>query len=133
PKEPKPGRYARNDYQWDSFTSSLSNLAGAFDYALKTDVVSFFASVDLDVMADTIHDRAGGGAPQDRLLDMLHGWDRIPGRGGLPQRSFASAVLANAYLKPVDDLLAHHGAVSGWWAMWAPSGAACRWMDDVWL
>jgi len=90
PKELKRGRYARNDYQWDSSTSSLSNLAGAFDYALKTDVVSVFASVDLGVMADAIQDRAGGGAPEDWLLDMLHRWDRIPGRGALQQRSRCS-------------------------------------------
>jgi hypothetical protein len=34
---------------------------------------------------------------------VLDGWNRMPGRRGLPQRSAASAVLANMYLRPVDD------------------------------
>ncbi len=133
PDDPKAGLYARNDYQWDNFTSQLNSLAGSFGVALKSDVVSFFASIDLNTVADMIYSRAGGGMPQDRLLALLDGWSRIPGRSGLPQRSFASAVIANAYVQPVDDLLAHHGAVTGWWKLFAPTGAACRWMDDIWL
>src|SRR5262249_24244003 len=52
PGSPERGRYARNDFQWDNFTSQLNGLAGFFDCGLKTDVVSFFASVDLNVLAD---------------------------------------------------------------------------------
>ncbi len=133
PDDPTSGMYARNDYQWANFRNQLSNLAGFFDAGLKSDVVSFFASVDLDVVADQIYDRAGSNRVVQRLLSMLEGWQAIPGRSGLPQRSAASAVLAHLYLKPLHDLLLYYGAVSNWWKFLAPEGAAARWMDDIWL
>jgi hypothetical protein len=37
------------------------------------------------------------------------------------------------YLRPIDDVLEHHGAVTGWWKFVTRGGAACRWMDDLWL
>lgn len=133
PTDPERGVYARNDYQWQNFLSQLVGLANLFDYALKADVVSYFASIDLDGLADAIDARSGTGKVQERILDLIDSWGHIPGRAGLPQRSFASAVLANMYLRPIDDVLQHHGAVSGWWKTFAPGGAACRWMDDLWL
>lgn len=129
------GRYARNDYQWENFRTQLNGLAGWFEVGLKTDVVSFFASVELNSVADLVSDLTGTGAVQTRLLDLLDGWSHVAGRSGLPQRSMASAVLANAFLRPVDDVLAHHGAVDVILTKLeiVPHGAACRWMDDVWL
>lgn len=133
PNDPQRGVYARNDFQWENFLGQVVGLAHEFSCGLKADVVSFFASIELDRLADAINARSGTGMIQDRILDMIDSWGRVPGRSGLPQRSFASAVLANMYLQPIDDVLQHHGAVSGWWKLVAPSGAACRWMDDMWL
>lgn len=130
-KEFISGQYARNDHQWTGFLANLRALAGAFGAALKTDIVSFFASVDLSALADVIADRSGSGMPEERVTDLLQGWARVPMRGGLPQRSLASAILANAYLNPVDDLLAYRGAIPGWASI--PVVAASRWMDDIWL
>lgn len=133
PSDPGRGVYARNDFQWQNFLGQVVGLADWFDCGLKTDVVSFFASIKVDRLADAISSRSGTGKVQDRTLDMISSWSRIPGRAGLPQRSFASAVLANMYMRPIDDVLEHHGAVTGWWKIIAPGGAACRWMDDIWL
>lgn len=128
------GHYARNDYQWANFRSQLAGLTGLFDHGLKTDVVSFFANVDIERLSESIFRRSGSGKVPNRLVDYLYGWDRVPTRPGLPQRSSASAVLANMYLQPVDDVLRAHGAVDGQWRkLFAPNGAACRWMDDIWL
>ena len=54
-------------------------------------------------------------------------------RSGLPQRSFASAILAHSYLESVDITLDHYSAIRGFGGQVVPEGRALRWMDDIWL
>src|SRR5258708_6492754 len=66
---------------------------------------------------------------------MLASWGRINSRSGLPQRSNASSILANMYLRPLDNALQSYGSqrkgtLSGWLGH---DVAATRWMDDIWL
>ena len=94
PGSEERGKYARNDYQWDNFRTQLNGLAGWFDVGLKTDVVSFFASVELDSVADLVSDLTGTGAVQTRLLDLLEGWSHVAGRcsSSCAERSSVEAI-----------------------------------------
>jgi hypothetical protein len=116
----------------------LSFLADWYSVGLRTDLVSFFASLPIDSVQGAIQDCTPKGDIADRLCSFLAGFDEKPGRSGLPQRSFASAAIANMYLKPVDDVLIHHsdtvkiriGGIkldSQSWARWMDD------MDDMWL
>ncbi|MEJ7690625.1 MAG: RNA-directed DNA polymerase [Nocardioidaceae bacterium] len=134
-KNPKKAIYARNSQQWDSYRGHLSFLANWYSVALRTDLVSFFASLPIDSVRGAIQDCTPKGDIPDRLCSFLAGFDEKPGRSGLPQRLFASAAIANMYLKPVDDVLIRHsdtvkiriGGTSLDSQSWA------RWMDDIWL
>ena len=69
------------------------------------------------------------------MCSFLEGFDEKPGRSGLPQRRFASAAIANMYLKPLDDVLIHHSdtvkiRIGG---IKLDSQSWARWMDDMWL
>ncbi len=120
PDDPKSGNYGRSDYQWNNFRTRLAKLVDHHTWGLKTDIVSYFANINLDKLEESIRTRIGSGNIPDRLLDLLRSWDTITNRSGIPQRSLASCVLANMYLKPVDDILSTYST-------------ACRWMDDIWI
>lgn len=120
PDNPELGRYSRRDYQWRNFQRYLAKLAHNKTWGLKTDIVSYFANIDIDTLDEFIRTRIGSGKIPDRLIDLLRSWDKIPNRSGIPQRFMASSVLANMYLKPVDDILLTHST-------------SCRWMDDIWV
>lgn len=128
-KDPEPGNYSPNGTEWKLYRNWLSRLAGTYGYGLLTDVVSFFASVPIERISEDALS-VGGGRIGRRLSDMLVGWSAVPGRSGLPQRSTASAVLANRYLRPLDDTLA---AVSRRAAPGAKGATSVRWMDDIWI
>jgi hypothetical protein len=130
-KDPDRGRYSDNASEWDWYRSRMSFLAAFNKFALATDVVSFFANIPIDRACEQIVTRGGSGAPIDRLVDMLQAWGRIQGRSGLPQRSKASAVLANMYLRPVDDEIDAATGESRFLGIAAK--AATRWMDDIWV
>lgn len=134
-KNPKRAIYARNVQQWDSYRGHLSFLANWYSVGLRTDLVSFFASLPIDSVQGAIQDCTPKGDIADRLCSFLAGFDEKPGRSGLPQRSFASAAIANMYLKPIDDVLTHHSdtvkiRIAG---IKLDSQSWARWMDDMWL
>jgi hypothetical protein len=106
------GVYSHNDLQWAAYRSHLGHLAAGRDVALRSDLVSFFASIPLDAVRDAVDDRAPKNAVSKRLFTFLDGIDRVPERSGLPQRSTASAVLANMLLRPIDDVLDHYATPS---------------------
>jgi hypothetical protein len=139
PKDPKPGHFSHNNIQWDGYRNHLVLCAAKFEVALKTDIVSFFASVALDLVKDRLDDLAPKNAISRRLVSILEGFGRIPERSGLPQRSTASAVLANMVLAPVDDVLQHHALDLPDLRLFHEDGedpprrSFARWMDDVWL
>ena len=128
---PEKGRYAHQPDQWERFRHRLQRLADEFDFGLATDIVSFFRSVPIGHLEDEVEQAIRRNAVTDRLFDFLHSAQRVQSRGGLPQRCLASSVLAQFYLRPVDDLFAAYA--DGKAGRSDASVAVCRWMDDVWL
>jgi hypothetical protein len=135
---PQRGDYLHNGSEWTSFLATLTGQADIQQCVLKTDVVSFFASVKLERLFEQVVRRCGSSRVVERLFDLLHGWSSMAGRSGLPQRSAASAMLANLYLSPVDDVLDYYGSIGELLQpvpspREAPERRVARWMDDVWL
>lgn len=142
PHESKRGRYSHNNLQWEGYRRHLSSAAGFYEAALTTDIVSCFASMPIDAVLSQVEDRAAKSKVSARLFTILEGFDRIPERTGLPQRSLASAVLANMTLEPLDDILEHFAAdVPDLESLVMKSKVEkprrrrswTRWMDDMWL
>ncbi|MFC5379986.1 RNA-directed DNA polymerase [Aquipuribacter nitratireducens] len=128
------GHYARNADEWSYFRGHIGDLSGKYEAALVTDIVSCFANVSMTAVKDVVHSRAGSGLLPDRLLGLVESWDNVAGRRGLPQRSSASAVLANAVLSSMDHVLSNHARVVKRKRRKDPSHvSAARWMDDMWL
>jgi hypothetical protein len=129
--EPTPGKYADRSREWTTYLTYLQLLAERYQCALQTDIVSFFASVQLDQLADRIQQLAGDNDVTGRLIGMLQQWGRIAGRTGLPQRCNASSILANMYLRPIDDVIREFGANRKARELIGSDVSALRWMDDV--
>lgn len=137
PSNAQRGAYSHNNLQWDAYREHLA-AATFYDAALRTDLVSCFASVPLDLLQGALDERLAKGAVCNRLLSMLEGFSRTPSRSGVPQRSLASAVIVNMYLSPIDDVLRHHSAeiprLSLLGEKKEPKRRSwLRWMDDLWL
>lgn len=137
PSKPVRGEYSHNNLQWDVYREHLG-AATFYDAALRTDLVSCFASMPLDLLQGAIDDRLPKGSVRNRLMSMLEGFDKTPARSGLPQRSLASAVIANMYLAPLDDVLQHHSVDIPWLLLLGRKKGSrrrswLRWMDDMWL
>lgn len=142
PGETKPGTYSHNNLQWDGYRRHLAFASTFFDAALVTDIVSCFASMPIDAVRSQVEDRAPKTVVSTRLFSILEGFDQIPERSGLPQRSLASAVLANMTLAPLDDLLDHFAVdvpalsiieLKGGRPKTRRRRSWSRWMDDMWL
>jgi hypothetical protein len=133
--DPQRGHFNDLGYEWEIYRHHMVRLSEFYSCGLVTDVVSYFASIPIDDLIEAIHRRCGGTAITNRIALFLNSWDRMAGRGGLPQRSNASSVLANMYLTPVDELIAEYGVVTGsLMKRLVPNGtAATRWVDDVWI
>lgn len=138
--DPEPGKWSHNDLQHKAFRNTIEAAATFSAAALRTDIVSCFASIDLDRLCEMVEVRCGSGRVTDRLNDLVQGWGRVAGRSGLAQRSSASAALANMYLAPVDDILKKYvpatrrRAVKGLTFRTVSSiPRAARWMDDIWI
>jgi len=129
PPNPKvAGDYARNDFQYANFRSHLSQGPELWEYSFSTDIVGFFASLPVERVCETIEQRAHDGRVSARLCDLLESWSRTPGRTGIPQRCWASSLIASSYIDSVDMVLqAHIGALR------IPFAPAARWMDDTWV
>jgi hypothetical protein len=137
-KDAMPGHYSRNDEEWDSYFAHLQRLVGGATIGLRTDIVSCFASIPVDRACEDIQRLGGRNAVTDRIVDMLSIYDRVPGRGGIPQRSFASCLIATMYLSRLDPILRSYSESSeqgrgSLWAKLAGGGPfVTRWMDDIW-
>ncbi len=121
----KPGRYERRDVAWMDYLGHLKTGAEKFSYALRVDVREFFASISLDILGEMLSEAC---APAEaeivaELVAFLRSWQAKSIQPGIPQRCFASSVLANFYLRPVDDYLSRLGQ----------DVFVTRWMDDVWV
>src|SRR5450759_2270752 len=134
PVAPTAGIYSHNNNQWDGYRRHMLLLAGLHGVALRTDLVSCFASVPIDSLQESIHDHCGSNSVTKSLCDLVQNFSSVPNRSGLPQRSLASSVLANMYLMPLDDVLRHHSRPLPVRIGSKVSYHCCaRWMDDMWL
>jgi len=123
---------ARNDFEWDAQRATLSAHVRHFDYGLKTDIVSCFASIPVARVIEDLERKATTSVTLiTRLSDMLAQWDSAPDRRGLPQRSAASALLANMYLMNLDEVISHYN--SDRTRRGRSKHASARWMDDIWV
>ncbi|WP_431233549.1 RNA-directed DNA polymerase [Mycolicibacterium psychrotolerans] len=132
------GAYSHNSLQWEVYRDHLKSATMFFDSGLRTDLVSCFASIPIDLVQGAIDDRVAKGNVSRRLFSFLEGISRIPARSGLPQRSLASAVIANMYLSPLDDVLDHFAQEIPTLELFESKKTTrrrswTRWMDDVWL
>jgi hypothetical protein len=133
PNDPKRGMYSHNNHQWEGYRGHLTWLAASRPVALLTDIVSFFASIPLSHMHDSLDDSAPSSVATKRIHTLLDGFAKIPSRSGLPQRSLASSVLANMYLRPFDDALRHLAPTIPKFLSIPEVRGFARWMDDSWL
>jgi hypothetical protein len=116
---------AKNGPEWDAYVESLPTTDDA-GFGLVTDITSFFASIQSSRVCELVASAAGNTIPRQVIETVIDTHSKMLGRGGLPQRSFASAILANSFLQPMDDVL---GAA---YASWDQGVVAVRrWMDDI--
>ncbi|MCC5579580.1 RNA-directed DNA polymerase [Microtetraspora sp. AC03309] len=116
---------AHNSNEWRQYLNQFS-LDGARGWVLKTDITSFFASVNVENVATLLSTQLGKCAPATVTGSILRAHDTLLSHSGLPQRSYGSAIIANSLLRPVDDLIVRSlekGKIS----------KAVRWMDDIYL
>ncbi len=129
--EPAPGNYVRNSSEWTLYRERLRYLAAKSRHGLATDIVSFFASIDIARLIDDVRGATGDNDLVRRLEDFLQSLQAIPGRTGLPQRCWASSVLAHFCFAPIDEFLDGRLPDSGLFS--SPSPSVVRWMDDIWV
>lgn len=108
--------------EWTAYVACLPS-ADTQNYGLLTDITSFFASIRPERLEQLVYGRLGKVAAAHIIMDVIRSHDSLSTRSGLPQRSFASAVLAHVVLQPIDDALAA--------ALTAGVIAVRRWMDDI--
>ena len=125
------GKYTKNSTEWKHYRSRLEWLATRMPFGLTTDIVSFFGSVDIERLAHDLQGVVRADAIVGRLTDFLSSLQKLPARSGLPQRCWASSVLAHFYLRAVDDLLESNA--HDFEAVGVTSPATIRWMDDIWV
>lgn len=123
--DPKPGIYLKNQQEWLEFIAARRAAAGQHDSVLATDITNFFGSIRHEGLRELVARRAGNTLPANALDTIVSTFNDLPDRSGIPQRSVASSVLANAFLGPVDDLLGRYADLHG--------AEVARWMDDVWV
>jgi hypothetical protein len=112
---------------WPQFQQRVWNFTSAQPFVVVTDVASYFDSIPLYSLRDTVASLARIEQPVlDLLFYLLEAFvwrpDYIPFSGvGLPQIDFdAPRLLAHCYLYPVDELIAKR-----------IPGEYVRWMDDI--
>jgi hypothetical protein len=133
-RNPRKGRYSHNTKQWDWYREHLEAQAAVFPVALKTDIVSCFASMSIDTVQAELDERTPSNNVSKRLLGVLDGFGKTRYRSGLPQRSSASALIVNMILRRLDDVLEYHAsALPVVRAGGVQYHSFARWMDDMWL
>ncbi|MEU8143014.1 RNA-directed DNA polymerase [Nonomuraea sp. NPDC048901] len=114
---------ATNSSEWAAYVETLPRYEQQ-GFGLQTDITSFFASIRPDRLEQLIYDKLGKVAAASVIMDVIRAHDSLSTRSGLPQRSFASAILAHVVLQPIDDALAAGAMDEG-------ITAVRRWMDDI--
>jgi hypothetical protein len=123
--DPKPGVFISNQQEWLHFIAERRDAIDKHDSVLATDITNFFGSIDLDRLRELVYRKAGNTLPAKAVDSILETFNALPDRSGIPQRSTASSILANAFLGPVDDILMRY--------VGSTDSLALRWMDDIWV
>jgi len=114
---------AQGGTEWSNYVASFprGDLGGSS--SLRTDIASFFPSTTLAHVDPLVRGRLDA-TTANVIADVVAAHHSLEGRSGLPQRSFASEILAHAVLRPVDEVLdaaLDEGRIE----------AARRWLDDI--
>lgn len=125
-KEPVAGQYRNNRREWALFCKKRREFGNKADTLLVTDITNFFASIPLDNLVSTVESKVRSNAVVQTLTEVLSTYNTIATRAGVPQRSTASSLLANIYLRSIDELLIRY-STSRNRHRWL------RWMDDIWI
>ena len=128
---PSRSDFVPNGEEWKRLQAHLFELSKVVTCGLRTDLTSFFASISVPRLVESFDQLRITGPAAERIGAMLTQWDGTPLRQGLPQRSTASAVLANMYLARFDLVLQGH--VESMSGAESSQPMASRWMDDVWV
>ncbi|KAA6217441.1 reverse transcriptase domain-containing protein [Streptomyces filamentosus] len=119
-------KLANNGDEWKGYSSFFHNPDLMEGYALQTDITSFFASIDVNKVIDVVYSEVGNSAGAQLIEKIVRSHHELATRNGLPQRSWPSAILANRYMAPLDNLILQRlsvGQLTG----------AVRWMDDIYV
>jgi hypothetical protein len=125
---PEDGNYESQAKEWQRYRLNVEAVGRWYPAALQTDIVSYFASMDIDEMTRRVRSVLGSTSVVDRLVEMIEFWSATPGRSGLAQRVLPSSVLANMFLTPVDDVLGRLNKADP-----DDPPTALRWVDDIWV
>lgn len=120
--ESAQGETSRDD-EWPRYVQHL-RAGRASPAGLRADITSFLASIDVTDLLVRIRRRIGNGPACGVIERVLSDHNAVPGRSGLPQSSFGSAVLANFYAADIDKALLtaqKRGRVT----------LVARWLDDI--
>jgi hypothetical protein len=113
----------KNSSEWLDYVDSQPT-PDAGGSGLQTDITSFFASLQPAKIAPIVLRALGSVASTTLIMEIVESHNSLTTRGGLPQRSYASAIIANAAIQPIDDALEsflRDGRIR----------SVRRWMDDV--
>lgn len=120
----RPDGRMRNDDEWKLHLARVNEMCSSDSgTALLVDIASFFASIDVERLNERVYEMLGKSAPVSIVADILRTHDGLTTRSGIPQRSFASSVLAHVYVRPLDDAMMT--------AMKSGATGVARWMDDI--
>jgi hypothetical protein len=124
----KKGAYSSNKLEWKHFSRRVFKLCTHFSFTAHLDIQAFFATVDTSRLLAQLGRRYRNMAVLDRLECYFNDWHSRQNGSGIPQRCWASSVLAHVVLRPLDDFLNQRSGGGG-----SNTFAASRWMDDIWL
>ncbi len=127
-EQPRSGSYADNKVEWKLYIADLEKRRKYFKYAAHFDIRSFFSSVPLGPLVAQLLRSCRSYYFFERLEQFLHSWNSATSRNGIPQRFLASSLLAQAYLRPLDDFLGRMVGLGS-----EERVGALRWMDDIWV
>jgi hypothetical protein len=124
---PAKGCYADNSSEWHSFNAALANGRKEFRHVLRLDIRGFFGSISHGLLLPQLLRQCKSYQLFERIEQFINSWNITSGRSGLPQRFLPSSLLAQAYLRPLDEFLSRmlrlfRGRIN-----------VSRWMDDIWL
>ena len=114
---------SKNSDEWQKYIDDLPERGGG-GMGLQTDITSFFASISPSRLKPMVFGALGRVAAANLVMDVVQAHDDLFTRSGLPQRSYASSILANAFVRPIDDVIT--AALAD-----ARIMSARRWMDDI--